>query len=189
MSATPVPVHDGRAGTAVDLRAVDPCRFPAVWRAYQRGLHEVYSGIGAGDLAMEPELPVGVTAVVVAGASGGEVVGGVLLRERPEVARHVGLAHLAAAIAERVPDGVTEAGGCWTDPAWRGTGLATELVREVVRAAAGGGRWTVTLANQFSVGIGIRAGFVPDARFTDLPFPNGRFRSTLCWFDHRGAAR
>jgi hypothetical protein len=27
---------------------------------------------------------------------------------------------------------------------------------------------------------------VPDQRFRDLLFPDGRFRSTLCWFDHHG---
>jgi RimJ/RimL family protein N-acetyltransferase len=189
MPAAQLPVRDDRGGIAVDLLVVDLGRFPAVWPAYQRGLREVYSEIGAGDLAVGTELHACVTAVVVASTPDDESVGGVLLRERTEVAQYTGLAGIAAAVAERVPDGVNEIGGCWVRPAWRGTGLGTALVREVVRAAAGRGRWTVTLANQFSVGSGIRAGFVPDARFRDLPFPDSRFRSTLCWFDHYGAGR
>lgn len=183
MSAARLPVRDDRA---VRLRAVDLAGLPAVWPTYQRGLHEVYCEIGAGDLAVGPELPAGVTTVVVAGTSSGEIVGGVLLRERTGIAQHPGLAHLADAIAERVPDGVNEIGGGWIRPAWRGAGLGTALVREVLVAAADGGRWTVAFANQFSVRVGVRVGFVPDARFRDLPFPDSRFRSTLCWFDHQG---
>ncbi|MEJ3747432.1 GNAT family N-acetyltransferase [Actinomycetes bacterium KLBMP 9797] len=192
MPAARLPVRDDRGGIAVgdvDLLAADLGRFPAVWPVYQRGLHEVYSGIGAGDLAMGPELPAGVTTVVVASTPGEEIVGGVLLREYTEIARYTGLVQIAAAIAERVPDGVNEIGGCWIRPAWRGAGLGSALVREVVRVAVGGGRWTVTLANQFSIGLGVRAGFVPDPRFRDLPFPDSRFRSTLCWFDHHGEGR
>ncbi|WP_158847663.1 GNAT family N-acetyltransferase [Saccharothrix deserti] len=173
----------------IDLLTADLRRFPAVWPAYQRGLHEVYAGIGAGDLAVGPELPAGVTTVVVAGAPGEEIIGGVLLRESTEIAQQTGLAHIAVAIAEREPDGVNEIGGCWIRPAWRGTGLGAALAGEAVRAATGRGRWTVTLANQFSLGISIRAGFVPDARFRDLPFPDSRFRSALCWFDHHGEGR
>ena len=192
MPAARLPVRDDRGGTAVgdlDLLAADLGRFPAVWPEYQRGLHEVYSGIGAGDLAIGPELPAYVTTVVVARTPGKEMVGGVLLRERTEIARYAGLAQIAAAIAERVPDGVNEIGGCWIRPAWQGAGLGTALIREVVRAAAGAGRWTVTLANQSSIGLAMRAGFVPDARFRDLPFPDSRFRSALCWFDHDGEGR
>ncbi|CAM3741150.1 GNAT family N-acetyltransferase [Kibdelosporangium persicum] len=211
--------------------AVDLSRFPKVWPAYRRGLHEVYAEIGAGDLAIGPELPVGVTKVVVAfppnppslpdtlsplgntrtpentsrrqipslgeplfsseaqgSDSFGDVVGGVLLRDRTEIGRYTGLTQVADAIAERAPQGVNEIGGCWIHPAWRGARLGTTLVREAVRASAGDVRWTVALANQFSVGISAYAGFVPDPRFRDLPFPDNRFRSTLCWFDHRGAA-
>jgi GNAT superfamily N-acetyltransferase len=173
----------------VGLLTVELGRFPSVWPAYQRGLHEVYSGMGVDGLVLGPELPAGVTAVVVASTTGAEVVGGVLLRARAEIGRGTGLARIAAAIAERAPDGVTEIGGCWILPGWRGNGLGAALVRQVIRAAAGGGRWTVTLANQFSVGLAVRAGCVPDTRFRDLPFPDSRFRSTLCWFDHHGEGR
>jgi RimJ/RimL family protein N-acetyltransferase len=134
-------------------------------------------------------LPACVTTVVVSSTPDEGIIGGVLLRKHTDIAQYTGLAHVAAAIAERVPDGVNEIGGCWVRPAWRGSGLGAALVREVVRASAGDGRWTVTLANQFSVGLALRAGFVPDARFRDLPFPDSRFRSTLCWFDHRGDRR
>lgn len=126
-------------------------------------------------------MPAGVTKVAVAKAPGGWLVGGVLHRERPEIARYTGRADIAAAIAERRLQGVDEIGGCWIHPDWRSGGLATELVREVLAVA--GARWTVTLANQFSLGAAVRAGFVPDIRFRDFPFPDKRFRSTLCWFD------
>jgi RimJ/RimL family protein N-acetyltransferase len=178
MPAARSPVRDD-----VDLLVADLGRFPAIWPAYQRGLREVYAELGVGGLSMGPEPP-RATTVVVAVAPDGELAGGVLLREHTEIARHTGSTGMAAAIGERVPDGVNEIGGCWVRPAWRGSGLGTALVREVAAAAAGGGRWTVTLANQFSIGLGRRAGFVPDARFRDLPFPDGRFRSTLCWLDH-----
>jgi RimJ/RimL family protein N-acetyltransferase len=186
MHVARLPVREDRVGSAVDLLAVDLGRFPAMWPAYQRGLREAYAEIGVGDLATGPELPAGVTAIVVAMTPNREVVGGVQLRRRSEIGQFTGRADIAAAIAERVLEGVDEAGGCWVDPAWRGAGLSTALVREILRVAAGGGRWTVTLANQFSIGTAIRSGFVPDQRFRDLLFPDGRFRSTLCWFDHHG---
>lgn len=158
----------------------------AVWPAYRRGLLEVYAGIGAADLAAGPDLPPGVATVVVARTADEEIVGGVVLRENAEIAQHPGLENIATVIAEREPN---EIGGCWLRPAWRGTGIATGLVREAVKAAGEQGRrWTVTLANQFSLRAAVRAGFVPDARFRDLPFPDSRFRSTLCWFDHQGEA-
>jgi RimJ/RimL family protein N-acetyltransferase len=174
-----------RAVDGVELRPADPGRHPDVWQTYQRGLYEVYSGIGAADLALGPRVPAGVTAVVLAVADR-EVVGGVLLRDHTAIPEQTGLPHLAAAIAERVPEGVNEIGGCWIRPGRQGSGLGTALAEEALRAAAGRVRWTVTLANQFSVGLGVRVGFVPDERFRDLPFPDGRFRSTLCWFDHFG---
>lgn len=172
----------------VDLRTADPRRDPAAWRTYQRGLREVYAGIGADEVALGPEVPAGVTAVVLASADD-EVVGGILLRDRAGIPEQTGLPHLAAAIAERVAEGVNEIGGCWMRPDHQGTGIATALAEAALRAAAGRVRWTVALANQSSLGIGLRIGFVPDERFRDLPFPDHRFRSTLCWFDHRGERR
>lgn len=186
MAADRVPEH---LADAVELRTADPGRDAAAWRTYQRGLSEVYSGIGAADLVPGPEVPADVTAVVLAAAAD-EVVGGILLRARTVIPAETGSPHLAAAIAERGPEGVNEIGGCWIRPGHQGTGVGTALAGAALRAAgAGSGRWTVTLANQFSVGVGVRVGFVPDERFRDLPFPDGRFRSTLCWFDHRGTGR
>jgi RimJ/RimL family protein N-acetyltransferase len=177
-----------RSPVRADVLTADLNRLPTVWPAYRHGLYEAYREIGAGDLAIGPGLPAGVSKVVVAIASPRDIVGGVLLRERAEIGRYTGLAQVADAIAERVPEGVNEIGGCWISPAWRGAGLGTTLVREALRAAAGEVRWTVALANQFSVGISAYVGFVPDPRFRDLPFPDNRFRSTLGWFDHRGEA-
>ncbi len=190
MAVDRLPVRDpATTAGGVGLVAADPVRHPDLWQAYQRGLREVYAGIGAGDLAAGPEVPAGVTTVVLAATPGEELVGGVLLRERTGIPRQTGLPHVALAIAERVPEGVNEIGGGWVRPGRRGRGLGTALIREVLGAAAGSGRWTVTLANQFSVGVSVRAGFVPDERFRDLAFPDRRFRSTLCWFDHGGEGR
>jgi RimJ/RimL family protein N-acetyltransferase len=185
MVADRVPEHPA---DAVELRTADPGRDAAVWRTYQRGLHEVYAGIGASDLALGPEAPAGVTTVVLA-ASADEVVGGILLRAHAVIPAETGSPDLVAAVDERRPEGVHELGGCWIRPGHQGTGVATALAEAALRAVAGSGRWTVALANQFSVGVAVRVGFVPDERFRDLPFPDGRFRSTLCWFDHRGEVR
>jgi GNAT superfamily N-acetyltransferase len=185
MTADRVP---DRAVDVVDLRTADPGRHPDVWRTYQRGLHEVYAGIGVTGLSLGPRVPAGVTAVVLAAADR-EVVGGVLLRDHTAIPEQTGLPDLAAAIADRVPEGVNEIGGCWVRPGRQGAGLGTALAGAAVRTAAGNGRWTVTLANQFSIGLSARVGFAPDERFRDLPFPDGRFRSTLCWFDHLGEGR
>lgn len=178
---------DRRVGGA-DLRTADPGRDAAGWQTYQRGLREVYSGIGVADLAVGPDVPTRVTAIVLATVDD-EVVGGILLRDLTVIGERTGLPRLADAIAERGPEGVNELGGCWLRPGHRGAGIGTALVEAALSAAGGGGRWTVALANQFSVGVSVRTGFVPDERFRDLPFPDRRFRSTLCWFDHRGEGR
>ncbi|MEU4745409.1 GNAT family N-acetyltransferase [Actinosynnema sp. NPDC023658] len=174
----------GATAADISLLTVDPSRFPAVWEAYRHGLDEVCSGIGAGGAIPGPEAPAGVTTVVVAATPDQEVVGGVLLRDRTDVPRRTGLPHLAAAVAERLPEGVSEVGGCWVLPACRGRGLGVALVREAVQVVAGRGRWTVALANRSGLGTAVRAGFVPDDRFRDLPLPDARSPRTLCWFDH-----
>jgi GNAT superfamily N-acetyltransferase len=169
----------------IDLLSAPVSRHPAVWPRYQKGLFDAYSALGAGHLAPGPELPVMLTDVVLAVTHSGEVLGGVRLRAGTELPRYDGLSCLSEAIAEREAEGVDEATGIWVHAAARGLGLGEALMRAIASVAAETGkRWTVGFANQLNLGPTERAGFARDERFVDLPFPDGRFRSTLVWFDH-----
>ncbi|MCC8246340.1 hypothetical protein [Saccharothrix luteola] len=100
MAAGRVPEHPA---DAVELRTADPGRDAAAWRTYQRGLHEVYSGIGAADLALGREAPAA-TPALPAGAE--EVL---RLVARPEVAARLRQLGGGARLAEAARDAVAGA--------------------------------------------------------------------------------
>ena len=184
---------DGPAHGPIALLAADVAREPAVWAAYQRGLHDTYAALGAAHLAPGPAGPRVATTVVLARNADGGVIGGCRLRAGTDIGGYDRIEQvapgIAAVIAAREADGLEEASGSWVIPEALGLGLGTALLQAVVTLATGTpARWTIGLANQNNLRPAHRAGFEVDGRYADLPFPDERYRSTLMWIDHRAAA-
>jgi ribosomal protein S18 acetylase RimI-like enzyme len=71
----------------------------------------------------------------------------------------------------------------WVDPAWRGAGLGTRLLRHLEALAGAAGMSTVRLDTNQTLAEAIalygRAGYRPIARYNDNPYAEAWFEKVL----------